>query len=211
MKTKNLIIGVLAVAVIALGVLLFQEKNKKCPGDNSSSQNRSATCQFSSKDSCCVDITSRIDDIYTEENGCYNPGELYGEDFQQKDTVYLRKIIQDGKDRNKYNQIYGYQISIDHIHEMYKAIEFFDKSKFKRKNKILKVAGLRFYEAVSERTIKGQLRRKADLVMIPYLSSGEDVFLVDSLPHNLYGELKAYTYFRPCPRLCSSKRIYFHQ
>ncbi|WP_343633936.1 hypothetical protein [Fluviicola sp.] len=210
MKTKNLVIGILTIAVVILSVLLFQKKSKECP-DNDPTGNRSVACQFSSTDSCCVDITSRIDDIFISENGCYQPGELYGKGFQKKDTIYLRKLIKEGKDRNKFNQIYGYQISIDHIYEMYDAIELFNKSKIKRNKKILKVAGLRFYEAVSERTIKGQLKRKVDLVMIPYLSSGEDIFLIDDLPHTLDEEIKAYTYFRPCPRLCSDKKIYIHQ
>lgn len=209
MKTKNLIIGVLAVAVIALGVLLFQEKNKKCPGDNSSSQNRSATCQFSPSDSCCVHVTSRLEDIYIEGAECIDSTE-YGKGFGEESVDYIRKLIKDAKLRNVYNQIYGYQISMEYLKEMYEAIDEFDSMRYKDKGgRILTVAGVRFYEAVSERYINGEKRRKADLVMIPFLSSGEDVFKVDD--QSLRGIFKMYTHFRPCPKLCGSKEKYIYE
>ena len=206
MKTKNLIIGILAIAVVALSLLLFKEKNKGCPHDPSG--NRSATCQFSSTDSCCVHVTSRLDDIYIEGAECADSTEC-GRDFKEDSTGYIRRLIKDAKARNLYNQIYGYQIDLKYIKEMYETIERFNSDRKGSSKKVLTVVGVRFYEAVSERQINGQNRRKADLVMIPYLSSGDDVFTVDD--HQIRDVFKMYSHFRPCPRLCGPKEKYIYE
>lgn len=210
MKAKDLVIVLLLICVVILGVLYFSKCNEdqsKPPSDTMKS------CQASPKDSCCVDSTYRLDDIYRGGNGCYDSSESYGKAFGKESIEEIRTLIDDAKKRNRFHQIYGYQIDIEHIDEMYNTIHTFDalNVKDKKSGKILKVKGIRLYEAVSTRMIHGKKRRKADLVMIPYLSSGYDVFQVDSLPHPLDNEFKMYAHFRPCPRLCSNKKIYIHQ
>ncbi len=204
MKTKNVIIGFLLVGITVLGVLYFKKCNENTQGI------KNAACQFSPADSCCVDITSRLEDVYPPngDNWCGNTSESYGEGFYKDSLNYIRNLILQGKKRNEYNQIYGYQIDIKHIHEMYEAIQAFDKLSEKN-GTVLTVAGIRLYEAVSKRIINGKSHKKADLVMIPYLSSGEDVFLVDTLPSPIVSDFKMYTHFRPCPKLCSDRQYIY--
>lgn len=207
MKTKNVIIGFLLIGISVLGILYF----KKCHENPRNMKN--SACQFSSSDSCCVDITSRLDDVYPPDgtNWCGNTRESYGKAFGKDSLNYIRRLILEGKKRNEYDQIYGYQIDIKHIHEMYNAIQAFDKQSIKKNGEILSIAGIRFYEAVSKRTINGKLHKKADLIMIPYLSSGEDIFMVDTLPEPIVSDFKMYAHFRPCPKLCSDRHQYIHQ
>lgn len=149
MKTKNLIIGVLTIVVVTLSVLLFRAQ--KCK-DNPSGKTSSA-CDFNSSDSCCVHITSRLEDIYVGGEECGDSTEC-GREFGEDSLDYIRKLIKDAKQLNKFNQIYGYQIEVKHINAMYKAINEFDSMRYKDSaGNVLTVSGIRFYKAVSERFI----------------------------------------------------------
>lgn len=197
MKTKDLIIGLLVICVIALGVLYYQKSNEEGPCGEES---RSGTYNH-----CCVDSTRVLDDVYPGSSSCSN-SDLYGESFSYKSLGYIQRLIREAKDLDTCNDIYGYQISLEHINEMYKTIRDYNDTVTIDSNR---VEGIRFYEAVSTRMMNGRLKKKADLVMLPYFASGKDVFLVDpSIREPIF---KMYAHFRPCPRLCSNKRIYIHQ
>lgn len=146
-----------------------------------------------------------LSDVYTDEHGCSSTdacGRSFPEACLEKVIGMIKK-----KSRLPFNQIYGYQIELRHIEEMCAAIHSFNSS---RQPGQLKIAGVRFYESASKRWINKKERRKSDLVMIPYLSSMKDIYLVDD-PAFAQHNLQMYAHFRPCPKLCGNGKLYIHQ
>jgi hypothetical protein len=201
MKTKDIIIAVLALLVLTLSILYVNKGS-----ENKEKAQLTEDCEVLPSDSRCVDITERLDSVRSD-SFCRNSAAQYGRAFpsvgDSLDTI--RKYIRDEKRINSHDQIYGYQLGIKHIRELYQAIEHYNL------NNEDSVAGIRLYEAVSTRKIEGKLFRKADLVMVPYLSNGRDAFVVDSTMPIVPNNLKIYTHFRPCPRICGSEELFIHQ
>jgi hypothetical protein len=200
MKTKNILIAVLSIGIIVLGVLYYQ----KCKEITTQTDDVIVKTKMNEKSACDVDSTRVLKDIYPNLINCKNPV-ICGVSFPEDSLEKIRKMIRDAKELNPCNEIYGYQISLNHVKQMYNAIVEYNDGP----ENADKVAGIRFYEAVSERMIEGKFRKKADLVMLPYLSSGKDVFLVDTSfirsPFNMYA------HFRPCPRLCGNKKSFIYE
>lgn len=189
MKTKNLIIAVLSIGIIVLGVLYYQ-KCQETVADRSVSEEL-----YTSKGKCS-----------TAEELCSTTKSECGRGIGKDSVYYVQELIRGRK--NVFNVVYGYQINLKHIHEMYQAIQEFNADAVA--NKTDTIQGIRFYEAVSKRLIKGEINREPDLVMIPYLQSCEDIYLVDNKKLTEYG-VKMYSHFRPCPKLCGDGSLYIHQ
>jgi hypothetical protein len=183
METKDIVIILLATGVVVFAILYFL-KRKPDAFDMS---------EFT------------LHDVYKNEEEC-SATDACGQAFPESKIREIIKMIKK-KSRLPFNQIYGYQIELSYIDEMHTAIHSFNCS---RKPDELKIAGVRFYESVSTRRINDKDRKKSDLVMIPYLSSKEDIYLVDD-PAFAQHKLQMYAYFRPCPKLCGKRRLYIHQ
>ncbi len=185
MKTKNLIIAILSIGIIVLAILYFNKCQETAPLQPNISEEL-----YTVKRKC-----------YTAEELCDTAKSTCGAGYGEESIDYIRKLIEDRT--NIFNQVYGYQINLTKIDEMYKAIQRFNA--VARRDNTDTIQGIRIYEAVSRRQINGTSRREPDLVMLPYLQNCEDVYLVDDHRFTQYG-VKMYTHFRPCPRLCSDKK-----
>lgn len=189
MKTKDLIIAALTVGIVVFAVLYYNVRKEV-----SSSQARMMNEPGNKKEKC---YTARqlLDTLH---NAC-------GVGFSERDIPGINKSIAARK--SILNTVYGYQINLKCIDSLYAAIQ--------RYNKIapdsLKIRGLRFYEAKSTRMIQDKDQYEQDLVMIPYLASGKDIFLVDYKRFRVK-DMMIYSHFRPCPKLCADEeKFYIYQ
>ena len=189
MKTKNVIIVLLLAGITVLGILYYN----KCKEVN---QNQSVSeLLYTAKAKCS-----------TAEELCSTTLNECGRDIGQDSLWYAQELIR-GR-RNVFNVVYGYQIDLKYIDQMYKAIHLFNGDSSAHNNN--PIQGIRIYEAVSRRKINNEMKREPDLVMVPYLKSCKDIYLVDNKMLTKYG-VKIYSHFRPCPRLCGDESFYIHQ
>ncbi len=185
MKTKNLIIGVLTVAVVILSVLLYRSQN-----DRGESSNRSA--QFNQKEL----------EFFCVENLDPNDGR----------SITLRNAR---TAVNEFGRLYpgdsvkAFHIGLKTMRAMMDSIQLYNQQPGITDT----IAGVRFYRGITTRNFTSstgttiEVKDRHDLVVVPTLLSGYDLHVVlDSVP--LFRRtVPIYSYTRPCPKLCGYKYI----
>lgn len=102
----------------------------------------------------------------------------------------------------KDDSIMGYLIKLDHLKMMLAEVDAFN-TEFPDS-----IIGLRFYNSLNTRKLSRSANAKQyddlkDLVVVPTYSNGNDVeeiYMDKALNFTLF------SYFRPCPRLCTDKK-----
>ncbi|WP_430402791.1 hypothetical protein [Fluviicola sp.] len=183
MKTKNLIIGVLTVAVVTLSVFLYRA--------HTDSSHKLALNQ---KESNKPSSSNTIEEIYD----CDDKDTLISTDgvAVKWDTV---KHIVDSFESDK--EVRAFHIGIDNMNRLISSINSYNKDASAGN----KIVGLRFYKAITTRTYvsSGNIPRTVtetpDLIVVPTLPEKNLHSVNATVP------VPIYWHFRPCPKLCRKK------
>lgn len=181
MKTKNLMIGVLTVAVIALSYMLYQAKQDIGGNSSNESENKSA-----SKDS--------KEKFYH----CDGKDTLISTDGSEVSWATVKPII-DSYAPNE--DARAFHIGIENLNRIITNIGTYNSTA----STANKIVGIRFYRAETTRTyiVAGNRTRTVtntpDLIAVPSLSEKN---LHEA---NVSANVPIYWHFRPCPKLCKKK------
>ncbi|WP_341900805.1 hypothetical protein [Fluviicola taffensis] len=185
MKTKNLIIGVLTVAVVVLSVMLYQAHN-----DRGESSHKSAQLDQKESNFFCVEnldpndgrpITLRDARAAVNEFGRLYPGD----------------------------SVKAFHVGLKTMHAMMDSIQLYNQ----QPGVTDPITGIRFYRGITTRNFTSStgmtmpVKNKHDLVIVPTLLSGYDLHVVLDPDPLFRRNVPIYSYTRPCPKLCGSKYI----
>ena len=176
MKTKNLMIGVLTIAVVVLSVMLYRS--------HTDCSNKSA--QLNQKDTIKETYDCDTKDTLISTDGRVVPW----------NTV---KAIVDSFETGA--DVRAFHMGIENMNLLISKINTYNLAA-SAENKIV---GLRFYRAITTRTYISSGRRPRtvtdtpDLVVVPTLAE-KNLHEV-----NPSANVPIYWHFRPCPKLCKKK------
>lgn len=206
MKTKDLIIGGLSIAVMVLLILLFLSPKTD---DNAAFFDEDESKGFVR----CKTLEPNINDgTIVSTVSCDSAIKAYEGWFK--------------------NSIMGYHIGLNNSNDLMRKVNLFNDSikAFNARGtgiELPQIVGFRFYHSKTNRRSfpdmnQGPLKNKIDLVQVPTLSNGYDLFdvfdlkvpvgrdlRIKSMIDNIRNHFKIsiYSKFRPCPRLCGSEEL----
>lgn len=174
MKTRNIIIGVLAVAVVTLTIVLFRVLPRTAE---------------STKKSVAVTVDKSL---------------LLGDDLRKKicamqlstgdgdiiQSVEAKDAIAEYSSRNPGQEVRAFHIGKETLADIMTKINAYNNTNPAPNNLIV---GIRCYLGVTTRTFNGtEVPEKVDLIIYPSLADGDDYT----------GPI--YSHTRPCPKLCGN-------
>lgn len=175
MKTKNVIIGVLSVAVVALSILLFRSTS-----ENSASSAKELQFSPEEKDFICA---AKLDT---------NDGEGISLNAAIADIQALCR-------KDSVDSVRAFHIGINTLEQLLQKAKTYNVSSGGQSDPIV---GFRFYRSISTREVTGssgslRIRDKLDLAIFPTLGDGENLQV--KYPNV---QFPIYSHTRPCPKLC---------
>lgn len=185
MKTKNLIIGVLTVAVVTLSFLLYRSHTSGCV-----SSDKSAQLDQKEIDLLCVE---KLD---PNDGGRMNLTDARGA-IKEFERLYYADSVK------------AFHIGLKTMRAMMDSIREYNKQTGVKDT----ITGLRFYRGITTRVFTSStgkpepVKEKHDLVIVPTLLSGFDLHAVRDSSAFLPKSVPIYSYTRPCPKLCGSKYV----
>ena len=188
MKTKNLIIGVLAIAVIVLSFLLYRAYNV-----SEKSYNKSAQLTLEEAEFFCV------------ENLDANDGGIIGLDD-------AKIAIKEFERLNSTDSVKAFHIGLKTLRSMMDSIKVYND--YSRRQGVKDtITGVRFYRGITSRSFTSPttgkpfpVKERHDLVIVPTVLNN-DLYVVRDTVSFLPKSVPIYSYTRPCPKLCGSKYI----
>ncbi len=191
MKTKNLMIGVLTVAVVVLSYLLYRSTTERESSHESAQLNQKELNKSSENDT--------TKDFYN----CDGKDTLISTDGSVTSWSKVKPFI-DSFDPNE--EVKAFHIGINNMHDLMGKIDAYNSSASTGN----KIVGLRFYRTKTTRTYvtsgnnQRTVNNELDLIVLPTLA--EKNLHEANPPLNGSVNVPIYWHFRPCPRLCKKKK-----
>ncbi len=175
MKTKNVIIGVLIIAVITLSVLLFYSRTSL---NKTNRLNRSQTAYH------CTEILNAND----------------GEIIEIEEAV---SAIKKFDDLYPGDEIKALHIGLSTLQNLMDSIDLYNKQPDVKDSisGLRLYRGITSRKHSGPNNTSYQINEKYDLVVVPTLASGIDLHRV-YFPPLVEIKVPIYSHFRPCPKLC---------
>ncbi len=193
MKTTNILIGILSVAVVTLSIILFRvlaERKEQQTATEEFAQFDSRTKEKSSGGMKERSETSSAQlDEKLKKTLCASL--LIANDGEEISSQTAAREIQAFEDLYATDNVKAFHMGLSKLDAMLTKAKQYNTTQEGTQNPII---GFRFYRAISTRTLGGglQINNKFDLVIYPTLSMDVDL---QSGP--IYGHT------RPCPKLCT--------
>lgn len=186
MKTQNLIIGVLTVAVVTLSILLFRThfspNNPNSPSEESISEVGALA-------------ESQLDKSLCAENLEDTDGGIIG-------LIDAQNAIKAFDRLHPNDSVLAFHFGLSHMQAMMDSIQTYNSAHEDEED----IIGVRFHRAITSRSFDNdehQVTDKYDLVIVPTLRNGKDLHILRE-EEELFPipSVPMYSYSRPCPKLC---------
>ena len=193
MKTTNIIIGALTIAVVTLSIILFRIISERKDKEDSTKEFVQFDPRTNEKSSGGMKERSAPSSAQLDEKlkKILCASMLIANDGEEISSQTAAGEIQAFENLYATDNVKAFHMGLSKLDEMLIKAKQYNTTQEGTQNPII---GFRFYRAISTRTLGGglQINNKFDMVIYPTLSIDQDL---TSGP--IYGHT------RPCPKLCS--------